>query len=908
DGFNAGVTVNRDGSFNFSDLIAKFAPPSSAPSKPGRPLRVSRLAVTDTKVRFADLSLRHPFNTVVGPLSFTLTGFRTAGSRGAPYHFEATTEAGESLVWDGTLAADPVSSRGDFKLGGIVMKKYSPYFEMLSPADLTDGVLGLEGSYVVSLDTGARVLQVSGVNLHVRGLKMVERAGGKPVLGIGALEMSGASADAVAMAATVSRVSLSGGNVSLRRDPDGSLNLLSLLVHGGPMAAPASPAQRPAATPSVSVGEVAVDDFSVDVVDQVPAHPAHFALGSLQASLKGFTLAKGASMPLHLSFGWAPKGTVLVDGSVSVSPDLKADLKATVNRFELLPFSPYVEQFVNARITEGAVSTICTVHFSMAGAKPLVSMTGDLSVDKFGLVDGVHDKELAGFSWFAIAGLSVATDPRLSVSIKQVDIDGPYARVRVNPDKSVNLLEVMKPPGPQAHASTAPSPAPEIQVGRVVVDGGDFSFSDESIGPAVRMSVVGFGGSVSGLSSENLARADVDLKGMVGGVGPVSISGKLDPLGAHKFVGLKIDVRNVDLLPLSPYSVRYAGYELARGQLVVDSSILVDGEKVDATNVVTLNQFTLGSATPGPDATGLPVRLGVSLLKDIDGKIVIDLPVQGTLGDPNFRIGRIVLRVIINLLTKAAVSPFALVGSMFGGGGEELAYQDFAPGGSALLPADIPKLVTLSKVLANRPALSLGLEGDYDPAADAYALRRLKLADLVRRGIWEEKHAADPNIAPPDRLQISAAESAAMTKKLFDAKFPPGTKFGTPLPAEPAAAPPPPLPPAGFIARIVNLVTFKAQRDEKAAHEEAGRREAEHKAEVQNAVAAGLPLDQMTGRLAEAIPVTPDDLASLAAARAQSVRDYLATTGKISVERLFLSKAAASGKPDKGPRVLLSLQ
>jgi hypothetical protein len=58
--------------------------------------------------------------------------------------------------------------------------------------------------------------------------------------------------------------------------------------------------------------------------------------------------------------------------------------------------------------------------------------------------------------------------------------------------------------------------------------------------------------------------------------------------------------------------------------------------------------------------------LGVALLKDIDGRIVIDLPVSGSLDDPEFRVGQVVLRVIVNLLTKAAVSPFALLGSMFG--------------------------------------------------------------------------------------------------------------------------------------------------------------------------------------------------------------------------------------------------
>ncbi len=265
-----------------------------------------------------------------------------------------------------------------------------------------------------------------------------------------------------------------------------------------------------------------------------------------------------------------------------------------------------------------------------------------------------------------------------------------------------------------------------------MISGGDFSFNDRAIQPNVRMALTQFDGTIAGLSSENVARADVNLKAMVDGTGPVAITGKLDPLGAVRSVDLKIDFKNVDLLPVSPYSGKFAGYELARGQLVVDMKILVADRKLDSTSVVTLNQFTFGAATNSPDATGLPVRLGVALLKDSDGRIVIDLPVQGNLDDPDFRYSKVVWRVIGNVLAKAATSPFSLLGSMFGGGGDELAFQEFAPGESQLQPAELPKLETLVKALTNRPALSLGIEGDFDAAADGYALKREKLTAFVR--------------------------------------------------------------------------------------------------------------------------------------------------------------------------------
>ena len=65
----------------------------------------------------------------------------------------------------------------------------------------------------------------------------------------------------------------------------------------------------------------------------------------------------------------------------------------------------------------------------------------------------------------------------------------------------------------------------------------------------------------------------------------------------------------------------------------------------------------------------------------------------------------------------------------------------------------------------------------------------------------------------------------------------------------------------------------------------------------------------MSGRLAETIVVGDDDLRALAAARAQQVRDYFITVGKIDPERLFLAKDQTdTAKAGKGSRVLLNLQ
>jgi hypothetical protein len=916
DGFHSHVVVNQDGTANFSDLLAKVGAlperPAAAATKPARPVLIGSLKVTGARVEIADNSRKKPFRTVVGPVSFTLTEFRTAGDRGAPYHFEAVTEAGERFAWTGTLSTDPVSSVGEFGVENLDLPKYAPYTDPAANADITAGKLTIHGHYEVKLAAGNRVLKLTEGGLSLRGLRIAKRGNSQPAIELAALEITGIDGDGVSMNTGIGQVALSGGHLVVRREKDGTINLLTLLPTGG-SATGAPPAPAPSMPPiDLKLGEVVLKDFKVNITDLAAPRPVQLGLSNLQFSLKNVTLAEGAAMPLQLSLAWAPHGTLQVEGSVSIKPALRVTLKAEAADLAILPLSPYLEQFINARLTQGAVSASSQVQLTLADHQPAATLAGDMRVEKLGLVDGAHSEDLAGFSALALHGLKVSTAPQLSVTLAEVTLAGPYARIVVEKDKTLNLAAVVKPTGtaPPAIKIGEAAPLPKIEIGKVTIIGGDFSFTDRSLEPNAKMMVNQFGGTIAGLSSGNLGRADVDLKATVDGAGPVAIAGKLDPLSEKKFMDLNVDVKSVDLLPLSPYSGRFAGYELARGKLFLTIKVKVADRKVEMANLITLNQFTFGAATNSADAIHLPVRLGVALLKDLDGKIVIDVPVEGSLDDPTFRISKVVWRVIGNLLTKAAVSPFSLVGSMFGGGGEELSYQEFAPGAVAPLPAEEGKLETLVKALTNRPSLNLGIEGSYDASADAYALKPQKLADLIRREIWEARRAADPNLAPPEQPTITPEERGAMLKKLFDAKFPPGTEFGTPLPKPPAVAPPPPAPPPGLVKRVAKIVTFEGMRQRRAAEKEQAKTAEELKATTAAAVAAGLPPEVMSARLAETMEVNDNDLRTLAMARATHVRDYLLTTGKIASERLFLAKlsTAAPAKQNQGPRVFFELQ
>ena len=142
---------------------------------------------------------------------------------------------------------------------------------------------------------------------------------------------------------------------------------------------------------------------------------------------------------------------------------------------------------------------------------------------------------------------------------------------------------------------------------------------------------------------------------------------------------MQVSLKDIELPPASPYTGKYAGYAIGKGKLDLALAYKIANRKLDAQNKLVLDQFTFGDKVDSPDAVKLPVRLAVALLKDRRGVIDIDLPIAGSLDDPEFKVWGAILKVLGNLVVKAVTAPFSLIASAFGGG-DELSRIDFAAG------------------------------------------------------------------------------------------------------------------------------------------------------------------------------------------------------------------------------------
>jgi hypothetical protein len=394
------------------------------------------------------------------------------------------------------------------------------------------------------------------------------------------------------------------------------------------------------------------------------------------------------------------------------------------------------------------------------------------------------------------------------------------------------------------------SPAAVIHFGPVSLTGGRVDFTDRFIKPNYSARLSELAGKLSAFSSVEpngqMQLADLELRGRAEGTASLEILGKVNPLAQPVALDIAGHVRDLELAPLSTYSVRYAGYGIERGKLSMDVAYKVqpDGQ-LTADNQLVLNQLKFGDEVPGAP-NSLPVKLAVALLADRYGVIDINLPVSGSLNDPQFRLAPIVFKLIVNLVVKAITAPFSLLANAFGGGGDELSMVSFVPGSAVLTSEAKAGPNKVAQALKDRPGLKMTVVGTASLDVERDAFKHEQLQALVQA----EKRRAAPDGAQVDT--VSAQEYPALLKAVYKrANFPK---------------------PRNLIGMVKDL-----------------------------------PEPEMQALLLANLGVSEAAMQELAVQRGVTVRDYLASL-KLPLDRLFLGAAKAVPPEAKWrPRAELSL-
>jgi hypothetical protein len=902
----ANAVIFKDDRVNLAQLSPKAAEkPKPKSNEPIPALRVASLKVTQGFLSFDDRRRPSEFATRLEPINFELQNF-TTGVHGGRFTFNGTSKLGERIEWHGHVAVQPIESDGELQITGLHAHTIWEYLEDRLNFLVNAGKIDVQGTYIFTLENDVD-LRVEVAKAELADLAVRPKDSDIDWITVPDMLVSGTTVELKSRQAHTDSVTITGAKLLTWLEPDGSVNLLKLAAT--PAApAPASSEPAPPSTPAPAASpapagpgwqyelrEFALRDASVSAEDRRTKPAAKVLLAPLSIKVSGVSLDLAKPLNFVLDTKINDTGTLNATGEVTPQP-LAANLNLKLSGVELAAVQPYVAQYTSMTLLKGSLGADATVRYG--AQKPALQFTGNISVANLHTIDNALHQDFINWDRLDIQGLNFQHDPD-RLDIDQITARKLFARVIIEPDTSMNVKRVLAAPGatvvapsgnsqPPVAATAGPAPAPPLQskkrnrtrlipaaaaasagaasttpampmsVKKIVLRKGQADFADLSVQPNFATAIQNLEGTVSGLSSKENSRAKVDIHGSVDQFAPVSISGQVNVFSAALYTDLSMSFKNIELSTFNPYSGKFAGYNISKGKLTTELHYQVDGRKLDAQHHIIVDQLEFGEKTESKDAVSLPVKLAVALLKDRDGVIDLNLPITGSLDDPKFRLGPIIWKVLVNILEKAVTAPFALLGSLFGGG-PDLQFVDFEPGSADLDPAATGKAQAMVKALDARPQLKIEI-----PLAVVNELDRPHLAETkFQAQIQEAQAVARRKSAAADTpfAQLDPSAQLDLLARLYAKNLGAEPKFPEPVDA------------------------IKTKPEKTAAK-----------------------IDFLSHALHERIDVNESDLSALGQQRAMNLQQALLTGTQIDPGRVFLVSNDKARNQDGHVRLELSLR
>lgn len=836
--------------------------------------RVDRIALNAGRVLLREPAW--PDGQLLAPVQATVNGLDSSDRQPAPFTLAFADARGAQVKLDGTLTSAGFHASMNIDIAELQPAAWVGPWRGMLPMRFDEGRVAVQAR----ADVGPAGWSVHDGAIQFAGLKLSPQAGPESNaqaaeddrVVIAKLMATGVQLQATPDApfsATLGALHLDGLDLKASRRADAVIPWApttpalarpsppptsSLRVAPSSRATPPSPG-APVASPLVwGVGELRCSGCSVALLDRrtKPANTFTLTRADVTVQRLGSDLQQPLDFDVSANVGGA--GHAKARGSLRQQP-LGLRTRVDLDGVDLGMLQPYLDPYVNLTLVAAKASAggELRVNGTTGAAVSEARWQGRLALNDVRTLNRLKSAEFVRFKALNLAGADIAWRPAAyEADLGTVTLDDFYGRVIINSDGHLNLGDMLRrkgetgarsltTPGVRSTAPAAPAAAPARLRWRAIrVSSGEIDFTDNFIRPNYSARLTGIAGDLSALAWDDPKPADVNITGEVDHIAPLQISGTIQPLGPRLHTDIRAEARGIDMTRLSAYAARYAGYGIKTGTLTAKVHYRVDNGKLQAENSLYLDQLTFGPKVDSPDALKVPVLLAVSLLKDRNGVIDVNLPISGSLDDPKFSLAGITARMIGNLVVRAATAPFALLGQAFSGGKQELSYVEFEPGSATVGEPVTQALDTLAKALADRPGLNLEITGRADPALDGPALRLAHVERLMR--LAKAKATGEAL----DNVRIEPAERARWLEAAYKS--------------------------ADLKGKPRNLLGMQKT----------------------------LPAGDMEAMLLQSAPAGQQELKALADDRAEHVKAYL--SGKVASERLLLkaSKLDAAGVDDNG--------
>ncbi len=742
------------------------------------PVLIYQFAIEDFVVQWTDQVPLEPVKTRFGPIAVNIKDLNTLPNRSGQQTVVIATEDIGTLSWTGDLQLNPLRSSARASLEAAQFALLSAYIRHQSGVDIVDGSANIELDYEVhQAEDGQIMASVENFNLTLSDVAVNSFSDGtgfdfsgddQQILKLPKMLLTDGRFQWPEKKVSMGSVLIDSPEIDTSRDDKGVFSFEPRVAKSGTVASGnPSPETESEDQWQLSIAKLAINDLALNLIDRNVSPAARLGITDFNLKLSNLNNQAGARFPMSLNLQALSGGGVSLNGDVAVLPQPAFDLEVAVDALQLAGVEPYIKQQANLNLDSGTINLLGKVEGSVE--EPF-AYSGNFEIADLVVAESVNDERLASWKSFRTDKIALSLGKR-RLDISQLQFDQLYGDILIDRKGSLNIGQIAKSAAVDSAATTSGAEAEtvvaeqeaeaenvtqakdsefKIQIGGIVLSEASADFADLSLPLPFAVKIDSLNGRMTTISNQSTEPSEISLEGKVDEYGFARMSGIVTPLDPKKNTNILLDFENIDVPKFTPYTIPFAGREIASGSLDLSLGYQLKDSQLVGDNSIILRDFELGDEVPHPDALDIPLGLAVALLKDANGKIDIDLPVSGNVDNPEFSYAGVVWSALGNLLVKIVLSPFSFLANLLGIEASELESIRFLEGRSDLTPPEIQRVEKLAEALALRPELQLVVKGVSDAKADSFALQSMQLDDLLKLQIAELTAISDPAIQYPE--------------------------------------------------------------------------------------------------------------------------------------------------------------
>ena len=369
--------------------------------------------------------------------------------------------------------------------------------------------------------------------------------------------------------------------------------------------------------------------------------------------------------------------TLAEGGELSAYPNYDAStgnfaMGLSLTGFTLDQLKPYLVNRTYIEAIKGSLALDATAEGNIAHFIE-TAIAAKVSLGNVAIVDS-SKAEVVSLKGLNVEMRKMVLSQRL-FDIGNIVLDGLTAKYELFADSSNTLSRLLVP----SHADTTamrteeaesatvadslPTPPLQLHVGHLDIHNVNFTYADHTmptdfVFPVTDLSVESVGVTASGSNNARLranlpngATLSADWKGDIG--------------QWKRNLVLELSLKGLHLTDLSPYMVAYFGMPFSDGIFGFTSLNSIVNSRLEGNNHIDIFKPTLGEKLPEvTPRLRLPVKAALYVMKDKDGKVLLDIPVKGNVDNPEFNYMKLVWKALGNLIVKVATSPARLLKGM----------------------------------------------------------------------------------------------------------------------------------------------------------------------------------------------------------------------------------------------------